>query len=98
MLFVVRFIDMSKHQSIREKNLPAHIEWLAEHRKNILVAGSLREFLEADPVGGLWIVDAENKSQVENLYKTDPFWINGLRKTAEILHWSKAFPDEKVPV
>ena len=98
MLFVVRFTDVSGRQSIREQNLTAHIEWLADHRMNILVAGSLREFPEADPVGGLWIVDAESKSQVENLYKTDPFWINGLRETAEILHWSKAFPDERVPV
>lgn len=98
MLFVVRFTDMCERQSIREQNLPAHIEWLAEHRKNILVAGSLREFPEGDPVGGLWIVDAESKSQVENLYNTDPFWMNGLRETVEILHWSKAFPEEKVPV
>jgi hypothetical protein len=32
------------------------------------------------------------------MFQTDPFWVNGLRQGYEILYWSKAFPDKKVPV
>jgi hypothetical protein len=43
-------------------------------------------------------VRAESKAEVEELFSTDPFWVNGLRKGYEILYWYKAFPDKTVPV
>ncbi|MHC4857916.1 MAG: YciI family protein [Planctomycetota bacterium] len=98
MLFVVRFTDKPNGELIREQQLPAHISWLDERRHTILVAGSLREDPEANPIGAFWVVEAESKSEVDELYKSDPFWTNGLREGVEILHWSKAFPNEQVPV
>lgn len=98
MLFAVRFTDKSESQTIRKKKLEAHLAWLAEREDQILVAGSLRKETESNPIAGLWIVEANSKEEVENLYQTDPFWISGLRESVEILHWSKAFPDKKAPV
>jgi uncharacterized protein YciI len=60
--------------------------------------GSLRNEPEEQPVGGLWIVEAESKNVIEALIESDPFWVSGLRRQYEILHWSKAFADRKVPV
>ncbi len=97
MLFIIRFTDKPDSGTIREQQLAAHISWLDERRQTILVAGSLRENPAANPVGGLWVVEAESKTEAEDLYKSDPFWINGLRDAVEIMHWSKAFPDEQVP-
>ena len=77
---------------------PAHVEWLKQHESVILVPGSLRAELDAPPVGGLWIVRAESKADVETLFRTDPFWVNGLRQSYEIFYWSKAFPDKAVPI
>lgn len=98
MLFVIRFTDKPNSEMIREQQLAAHISWLDERRQTILVAGSLREDPEANPIGAFWVVEAESKSEVVELYNSDPFWTNGLRNGVEILHWSKASPNEQTPV
>ena len=98
MLFVVRLTDRPDSLQVRKQFLPAHLSWLEQHQDAILVAGSLRTEPDSAPVGGCWIVEAASKSEVVSLLQTDPFWINELRQSFEILHWSKAFPERKVPV
>ncbi len=98
MLFIVRFFDHPGSEVLRQQHLAAHIEWLDARRDSILVAGSLREEPGADALGGLWIVEAGSKQDVEALYRSDPFWTAGLRQAVEILHWSKAFADRTTPV
>ena len=96
MLFVVRFTDKPDSLPIREQYLKAHISWLDERRDSILVAGSLRDDLNSDPVGAFWVVAAECKDQVHDIYKSDPFWTNGMREKAEVYHWSKAFDEKRL--
>lgn len=60
------------------------------------MAGSLRHEIGGNPKGGLWIAEAESKLQLEDLLKTDPFFIAGLRESYEILHWSKANAQRRV--
>lgn len=36
------------------------------------------------------------KNQLDDLLKTDPFYVAGLRQSYEILHWSKANEEPKV--
>ena len=95
MLFVIRFIDRADCREIRERYLDAHLAWLGHRRQSILVAGSLRETPDSVPLGGLWVVEAESKNAARELFQTDPFWVHGMRESVEILHWSKAFPDER---
>ncbi len=98
MLFIVRFTEKPGSSAIRQQYLRDHIAWLEEHKNEILVPGSLRPEPDAPAVGACWIVDAPGKAAVEKLFLSDPFWINGLRASVEILFWSKAFPDRKTPV
>ena len=98
MLFAVRFDDHQEQKETRAKYLQDHISWLDANSEKVLVGGSLRVTPEENPIGGLWIVDAESKKAVEALIATDPFWIHNLRSRVEILHWSKAFEDRMVPV
>jgi len=98
MLYVVRFFDRVDRLGTRNDFLRAHIAWLDQHRDVVLVAGSLRTEAGANPVGGLWIVEAPTKDAIESLLATDPFWVHGLRERYEILLWSKAFPERVVPV
>jgi len=98
MLFIARFTNNPDKAEQIAHFYPAHVQWLKEHEDVILVPGALRTEPDAPPVGGLWIVRAENKSEVEALFQTDPFWANGLRKSYEILYWFKAFPDKAVQV
>lgn len=98
MLFVIRFTDKPDSQTIREQYLDAHVSWLDESRGSVLVAGSLREELSSNPVGAFWVVEAKSKSEAGEIFKSDPFWTNGMREKVEIYHWSKAFLDQKALV
>src|SRR5262245_37575933 len=98
MLFILRFTNKPEKATVLPQFYPAHVEWLKEHSSAILVAGAIRTDPDVPPIGGLWIVSAENKAEVEALFQTDPFWVNGLRQGYEILYWYKAFPDKTVPV
>lgn len=59
--------------------------------------GHVAGLLTSNPVGAFWIVEAESKNQVYEMYKSDPFWTSGMRENVEVYHWSKAF-DEKALV
>ena len=80
MLFAVLFIDKAMHGVVRASHLQAHIDWLEYNKDVIPVGGSLRHELGETPKGGLWIAEAESKLQLEELLKTDPFYIAGLRE------------------
>jgi uncharacterized protein YciI len=97
MLFIVRFTDKPNVADSRRQLLAAHKEWLDKNRSVILVPGALRADPET-PVGGLWIVEAQSRTEIEELLKDDPFWVHGLRASVEILYWFKAFPERKVSV
>lgn len=98
MLFVMRFTDHQDRQWVREEHLEAHIAWLGARQGCVLAAGSLRSAPAQNPIGALWIVEADSKAEAETIYMSDPFWINGLRQEVEVLHWSKAFPNQKVSI
>jgi len=98
MLFAVRFEDHAGRAAVRSAHLDAHIAWLDRHRDVVLVGGSLRRNPGETPIGGLWIVEAESAEAVTALIAGDPFWTAGLRRSVEVLHWSKAFPERRVPV
>ena len=98
MLFIARFTDDANRLSVRQKCMSDHLQWLEQHRNAVLVAGSLRRETTGIPIGAFWIVESESKEKVEELLRTDPFWVQGLRQSVEVLHWVKAFPDRKAPV
>jgi uncharacterized protein YciI len=98
MLFILRFMNKPDRANLISHYYPAHVEWLRERESVILVPGALRTEADSAPVGGLWIVRADTKAEVEKLFQTDPFWVNGLRQSYEIFVWSKAFPDKTVPI
>jgi uncharacterized protein YciI len=98
MLFIARFTNNPERLGLLSQYYPAHLDWLKKHESVILVPGALRTEPDGTPVGGLWIVRADSMAEVETLFRMDPFWVQGLRQSYEILHWSKAFPDKSVPV
>ena len=95
MLFVIRFTDKIDTCDIRVRYLDEHLAWLDQNKEKVLIGGSLRAAPGEPPVGGLWIVEAMDKKEIEALVQGDPFWTAGLRQNIEILHWSKAFPNRE---
>jgi uncharacterized protein YciI len=78
--------------------MPQHLAFLDSRKDKVLVAGSVREIPSDLPLGGLWIVEAENEAAVRDIFNDDPFWVNGMRAGVRINRWVKAFPDRKTPV
>jgi uncharacterized protein YciI len=96
MLFAIIFTDKLGYGEVRAANLQAHIEWLEKNKELVPVGGSLRHEMAEAPIGGLWIAEAETKAQLEELIRTDPFYIAGLRESYDILHWSKSNVQRKM--
>lgn len=93
MKFVVLFEDVpGAGFDVREKYMPEHLAFLQRHAAKVNAAGPL-ENQNGSGAGGLWIVDAENESEVRNLVEEDPFWSTGLRKSVRVLSWSRVFAD-----
>ncbi len=97
MLFFVRLTDTPGSAGLRKEKLKEHLAWLKANREVIPAAGSLREEEDGIPVGGAWVVEAENRDAVEELIHTDPYWMAGLREDAQIYYWSLAWSNNELP-
>ena len=95
MLFIVQFQDIYSTQPERLKDraalMEAHLAFLAANATCVIAAGALRETQDGVPQGGIWMVKAEDKKEVERLAKEDPFFKAGLRRSVNISAWAKAF-------
>lgn len=97
-LYIVRFEDKPNVDELRQKLFQSHLEFLDRMKDKVLVPGSVREVPSDRPLGGLWIVEAKDENEVKEVFKDDPFWVNGMRASCKINRWQKAFPDRKVPI
>ena len=98
MLFIVQFEDKPDMGELRDKLLQSHFAFLDKVSDRVLMPGSMREVPGDKPVGGLWIIDAQDEAEVRDIFKDDPFWTNGMRASVRINRWVKAFPDRKVQI
>ncbi len=98
MLYIVQFEDKPDQGELRDRLLQSHFDFLDRMKDRVLVPGSMREVPSDKPLGGLWIVEAEDEAGVKDIFKDDPFWTSGMRAGYRINRWQKAFPDRKVPI
>lgn len=94
MMFVIQFEDVYAEQPERlperARYMPEHLSFLAAQGERIVAAGALRPSEDSTPVGGIWIVNVDSKAAADALYKGDPFWRAGPRKSVRVSHWAKA--------
>ncbi|NJM82200.1 MAG: hypothetical protein HC844_06625 [Tabrizicola sp.] len=74
--------------AVRSRYMPAHLSFLERNAARILAAGPLSGDAMA---GGLWIVEAETRAEVEDLVREDPFWATGLRASWQLFIWRRVF-------
>jgi len=91
--FIVLFEDNpAVGADTRAKHMHEHLQFLQEHSNRVNAAGPLKT-MDGVGAGGLWVVDANHESAVNELVKKDPFWPTGLRKSVRILEWTQVFSD-----
>jgi len=95
MIYVLIFEDDEKHASKRPQYMADHLQFLADNQDRIKAAGPIKEAGNANPAGGMWLVEADNPGQVQDLIEADPFWTIGLRKTTRLLEWTQVFANGK---
>jgi uncharacterized protein YciI len=86
--------DPTAGPDVRRKHMPAHLAFLEKHSGKVEADGPLLT-TDGHAVGGLWVVDAADPSEVDALVKEDPFWPTGIRKSARILVWNQVFADRR---
>jgi uncharacterized protein YciI len=87
--YVVMFEDNEHKAGKRAEFMKEHLAFLRSKAGQVSAAGPLKEAKNGTPAGGLWLVSAESRDEVEALVKADPFWPTGLRKSYTILEWTK---------
>jgi len=93
MKFVVLFEDNpDADPGIRGKHMAAHLAFLEANASSISAAGPLSK-PTGEAGGGLWLVEANDASQVDRLVHEDPFWPTGLRRSYTILKWTQVYAD-----
>lgn len=83
---------------IRAAHLADHQAYLRKYKGRITLCGAMRPDLDAAPIGGLWLFEAETKADVLAIIAEDPFQIHGLRATSDVYAWAPAPGFEDVEV
>ena len=93
MKYVILFEDNDEFAHMRPQLMPDHLQFLRDHAAQIDAAGPLKDARSSAAAGGIWIVEAADVEQAQQLVETDPFWPTGLRKSVRILEWTRVFAD-----
>jgi uncharacterized protein YciI len=98
-LFVAIFEDdQEAAPRVRATAEEAHVAWLEDHRKQVLMAGALRPADDGEPTGGLWLIEADTAEIARRICVEDPFYVEGLRKSFRLEAWSRGFPKDPVSI
>jgi uncharacterized protein len=95
MRLVAIFDDEPPMADIRARLEPAHLAFLEQHRKEIPMAGGLRDEPGGPYAGGLWVFEVASKSRAIQLIEDDPYY-QAHRRPYRLLVWGKALPQYEV--
>lgn len=92
--WVVIFTDSPEMLEVRAKKdlRDAHVAYAKEHPE-LLIGGGLKPTPGEDFCGALWVVEANSRTEIEELVKNDPFFLPEYR-TFEIFTWGKILEDQ----
>ena len=86
--WIVIFKDSPEMLTVREKHFNDHLTYLHAQPEIFVDGTSLAPEEGANPTGGLWIVKATNRDDIEKLIEGDPMYQSGHR-TYEIFATGK---------
>ncbi|NLZ09985.1 MAG: hypothetical protein GX086_01465 [Alcaligenaceae bacterium] len=99
--FVVYRLDRTdgKAEDIRATTRPLHIEYMKAFRDRVHIGGPLLDG-EGRPVGGVMVIDAATREEVEQMVANDPFELAGLSSVINIhvMRWQTNRPATLPPL
>lgn len=95
MLFALTCLDNPNSTGKRAENRPAHVEYLEQHKDQIVMAGPLTTDDGQISVGSLLILDMPNREAVIAFAENDPYAKAGLFNSVAISAWRQVFPKKE---
>lgn len=95
MRWVAIFEDDPGMLDVRRQNGQAHLDYLTENAKEILIGGGLRPAPDEPFAGGLWVLEVTSRERAVELIENDPYYVPHVRRY-RLFTWGKAFEDRTV--
>lgn len=83
-LFLIICRDKPDSLDLRMSNRPAHLEWAAEHKDTLAMAGPIFAEDGETFAGSVFVKDAASMADIEAWSATDPYVKAGLFESVEI--------------
>ncbi|NQV54637.1 MAG: YciI family protein [Rhodospirillales bacterium] len=72
MLFVIFGIDKPNMAETRAKAMPGHVEYLDKAPIKLVMSGPLTDDAGENTIGSLYVVEADNRADIEEFCANDP--------------------------
>lgn len=99
--FIVYRLDREdgKAEEIRAKTRPAHRDYMGQFGSRVLIGGPIVDH-GGNARGGMMVIDAESREEVERIVAADPFELAGLSATINIapFRWQTNRPAHLPPL
>jgi uncharacterized protein YciI len=90
--FAIIALDRASAGELRARLRQEHIDYLC-NRKDVMLAGGAMLDDAGRPVGGLIIIDTDDRQIAERFAAGDPFTTEGVFGDVRIIPWRKSFFD-----
>ncbi len=90
MLFLAEIVNKTGIDDLHKANRDAHIEYLKKTYDAVRAAANLKDSLDGETTGIVWIIEAPDKAAAERVVKDDPFYTAGLRQSVTVRHFVKS--------
>lgn len=91
MPYFIQTFDKEDVSALRAEHREQHLIYLDETKDVLLACGAKISEETGQPVGGVYLVDVEDRSEAEAYIASDPFAKVGLFREIQIEKWRKAF-------
>ncbi len=91
MPYAIQTKDKPDHFHLRTELRDQHLAFLEANKGKLLAAGGLTGDDGTGGLGGILIVDTEDRAEAEAFIADDPFTKGGLFESVTVTRWRKAF-------
>jgi uncharacterized protein YciI len=98
MLFLAEIENHAGMEDVRQANKEAHIAYLKKAHGTVRAAANLKDSLDGETVGIIWIIEAPDKVAARKAIEDDPFYRAGLRRSVKIRHFIKSVTDRTAEI
>jgi uncharacterized protein YciI len=92
MLFIIVCTDRPNQEQLRIDTRQAHLDYIAEFKDRVVMAGPTQTDDGAHMTGSLLIMDFADRKLAEAFAANDPYNKAGLFETVVVRRWKKVIP------